>query len=69
MTALLPLDMPDVVTLDMQIDELKRERSMRAQVYPRLLAAGTLKPSAAMRNNQRLDAAIATLERLKAGAS
>jgi hypothetical protein len=55
----------DSVSLDGQLDELRRERKIREQVYPRWIANGTLKPGLAMRRNAALDAAIKTLEQLK----
>lgn len=55
----------DDVSLDAQIAELKRERAMRAQVYPRWINSGSLKPSTALRRQHALDAAIESLEQLK----
>lgn len=55
----------DSVSLVAQIEELRRERKIREQVYPRWIANGTLKPGLAMRRNAALDAAIATLEQLR----
>jgi len=54
-------------SLASQIAELKRERAMRARVYPMLIAKGTLKQRNADHQNVALDAAIATLERLQEG--
>jgi hypothetical protein len=57
----------DPASLAGQITELKRERALRANVYPKLIAAGRLDPSAAQRQTQALDAAIATLVALAEG--
>lgn len=53
------------VSLDDQIAELRREKQMRAQVYPRWINIGMLKASTALRRRTVLDAAIETLEQLK----
>lgn len=53
-------------SLAAQIAELKRERQMRARVYPTLIAKGTLKQKNADYQNVAMDAAISTLERLDA---
>lgn len=50
-------------TLAAQIAELKRERAMRARVYPHWVATKKMTQAQADRQNQCLDAAIATLER------
>jgi hypothetical protein len=55
----------DSVSISDQIDELRRERKIREQVYPRWIANGTLKPGLAMKRNAALDAAIRTLEQIK----
>jgi hypothetical protein len=55
----------DSVSITDQIEELRRERSMREQVYPRWIANGTLRPGLAMKRNAALDAAIRTLEQIK----
>lgn len=57
----------DHVSIADQIAELKRERSIREQVYPRWIANGTLKAGLAMRRNAALDAAIRTLEQIRQG--
>ncbi len=49
-------------TLGQQVAELKRERRMRDQVYPKLIAARKLSQKAADWQMACLDAAIATLE-------
>jgi hypothetical protein len=54
------------VPLPTQITELKRERRMRDNVYPGMVATGRLVQSEAFRRNQALDAAIATLQRMAA---
>lgn len=51
-------------SISQQIAELKRERQMRAQVYPKLIASGKLRRQNAEFQSACLDAAIATLERL-----
>jgi hypothetical protein len=56
----------DHVSLDAQIEELKREQAIRATVYPRWIASGSLKVSTARRRTAALAAAIASLEQLKA---
>jgi hypothetical protein len=55
----------DSVSITDQIDELRRERKIREQVYPRWIANGTLKPGLAMKRNAALDAAIRTLEQIE----
>lgn len=55
---------PEPQSLAGQIAELKRERAMRTNVYPKLIASGRLQPEAASRQNASLDAAIQTLVRL-----
>jgi len=55
---------PAPESLQGQIAELKRERSMRVNVYPRLIEQGKLKPEQAHRQQAALDAAIETLIRL-----
>lgn len=51
-------------SLAVQLAELKRERRMRERVYPHLVSSGKLKAHAADYQNNALDGAIATLERL-----
>lgn len=51
-------------TLREQLTELKRERRMRDNVYPGLVASGRLVQGEAFRRNAALDAAIATLTRM-----
>jgi len=51
-------------SLPAQLAELKRERKMRARVYPHLVSSRKLTQKAADYQNQCLDAAIATIERL-----
>lgn len=51
-------------TLREQLTELKRERRMRDNVYPGLVASGRLVQGEAFRRNAALDAAIATLTRV-----
>ena len=51
-------------SLALQLAELKRERKMRTQVYPHLIASRKLTTEKAAYNNNGLDGAIATLERL-----
>ena len=50
--------------LQAQLDELRRERTMRAYAYPRMIAARKLTQIQADFHNCALDAAIGTLERL-----
>lgn len=49
------------VQIQLQIDELNREISMRAGVYPKLVSQGKLRQSEATEVNARLRAAIDTL--------
>lgn len=51
-------------SLALQLAELKRERKMRAQVYPHLIETRKLTKEKAAYHNNGLDGAIATLERL-----
>ena len=51
-------------SLAAQLAELKRERRMRDQVYPHLIANRKLDRDKAEHNNRGLDGAIATLETL-----
>lgn len=53
------------VSLSRQLAELRRERRMRDQVYPRLVAKREMKQAEADYLNESLDAAIATLEWLE----
>jgi hypothetical protein len=55
---------PAPESLQGQIAELKRERAMRTNVYPRLIDSGRLTVALAARQNTALDAAIETLIRL-----
>lgn len=52
------------ISLRDQISELRREARMRRSVYPRLVSTGTLAPAEASRQEERLQAAIDTLEDL-----
>lgn len=54
----------DSVPLIDQLKELKREQHMREHVYPGLIGRGTLKPADAAKQKLRLEAAIATIDRL-----
>lgn len=51
-------------SLPAQLAELKRERQMRARVYPHLVSSRKMTQHAADYQNQCLDAAIKTVERL-----
>jgi len=51
--------------LDKAISELRRERLMRRQVYPKLTSMGKLHPDKAQTRNERLDLAIKILEGLR----
>lgn len=51
-------------SLTAQLAELRRERKMRGQVYPHLIASRKLTERQAAYQNAGLDGAIATLERL-----
>ena len=55
---------PAPESLQGQIAELKRERAMRINVYPRLIDQGKLMPQQAHRQQAALDAAIETLIRV-----
>jgi hypothetical protein len=59
---------PEVVTLDQQIAEVRREIQMRRSVYPSLVARGKLTERERARREQRLEAVLVTLQNLK-GAS
>lgn len=48
-----------------QIAELKRESSLRARVYPRLIGQRSLSPAKAAFQVRCLDAAIETLEQMQ----
>jgi len=52
------------ISLRDQISELRREARMRRSVYPRLVSTGTLTQGEATRQEERLHAAIETLEDL-----
>jgi 3-hydroxyacyl-CoA dehydrogenase len=54
-----------VVTLVDQIAEVKREIAMRERVYARQIEAGKLKPEQAERQLSRMQAVLATVERVK----
>lgn len=54
----------ELVKLELQLNELRRERLCREAVYPRLVLAGKLSPASARARNSCLDAAITTLEAL-----
>ena len=54
-------------SFSVQYAELKREKAMRARVYPHWIATGKLKKEVADYQNRALDAAIATLESLALG--
>ena len=51
-------------SLAAQLSELRRERKMRGQVYTHLIASRKLTERQAAYQNNALDGAIATLERL-----
>ena len=51
-----------MITYRDQLAELNRERKMRERVYARFIADGKLTADEAHRRNDRLDAAITTLE-------
>lgn len=51
-------------SLAAQLAELKRERQMRARVYPHLVSSKKLSQKAADYQNSCLDGAIRTIERL-----
>lgn len=55
------------VTIAEQIDEVKRELQQRQRVYPRLIGAGKMTQVAADRNVRRMEAVLATLERIANG--
>ena len=54
-----------MISLNEQIDEIKRELKQRERVYPRLIDKGKLKPSIADYQTARLQAALETLEYLR----
>lgn len=58
--------MPSGVTLFAQIGELRRERAVRQNVYPRLIASGKLRGPKADLQIRCLEAAIETLEKVRA---
>jgi hypothetical protein len=53
-------------SLDDQLTELKRELAMRNQLYPAWIKRGSMDPSVALRRTRRLQAAIETIEQVKA---
>jgi hypothetical protein len=52
-------------TLLEQIEELQREFDQRANIYPRMIQEMRITPAVAARRTVRLQAAIATLKRLR----
>ncbi len=52
-------------TIHHQVAEVKRELAMRANVFPKLIAAGKLKQAEAELAVQRLEAALSTLEYMR----
>ena len=54
-----------VVSLNEQIDEIKRELKQRERVYPRMIAQGKLRQAIAEYQMARMQAALATVERVK----
>ena len=54
-----------VVTLNEQIDEIRRELKQRERVYPRMIAQGKLRQAIAEYQMARMQAALATVERVK----
>jgi hypothetical protein len=57
--------MGEMIKLDEQIAELKRELAQRERVYARLIAAGKLKASVAQYQVACLEAALITVARVK----
>jgi len=53
------------VPLQQQIDEINRELAMRTNVYPHLVASGKLTSLQAIRQNEGLMGALATLQWLQ----
>ena len=53
------------ISISQQIDEVDRELKMRADVYPRQVSSGKLRPSIADYQIKRLEAVKATLEWLR----
>jgi hypothetical protein len=53
------------IPLEQQIDEVAREISLRAAVYPRLVFNGKLAQSHAAEQLARMRAALGTLKRLR----
>lgn len=53
------------ITLDQEIDELKRELRLREVVYARLIEQKRLKPQLASRRMRIMESAIKRLEGLK----
>jgi hypothetical protein len=54
------------ISLNQQIDEVKRELKMRADVYPRQVNSGKLRQSLADYQIERMQAVLKTLEWLQA---
>lgn len=50
------------ISLNQQIEEVKRELDYRTRVYQRAMSKGTLKPSHAEYQTQRMEAVLKTLE-------
>ena len=55
-----------VITLNEQIDEIKRELKQRERVYPRMIAQGKLRQAIAEYQMARMQAALATVEQIHA---
>jgi hypothetical protein len=53
------------IPLEQQIDEVAREISLRAAVYPRLISNGKLAQPHAAEHIARMRAALGTLKRLR----
>ena len=54
-----------VITLVEQIAEVRREIALRERVYAKQVTAGTLKPEQADKQLARMQAVLATVERVK----
>jgi 3-hydroxyacyl-CoA dehydrogenase len=54
-----------VITLVEQIAEVRREIALRERVYAKQVGAGTLKPEQAERQLAKMQAVLATVERVK----
>lgn len=58
-------DIPAQISIDVQIEEVKREIRQRDFVYARAVDRGSMKPEEARRYVARMKAVLSTLEQVK----